>query len=118
MRESILVMSAKSKDAAAIWTAMNTTTDLKWLSEKKESVGQEICRHIGIPPVLSGFAKPGQLGNTAELTNTISYTQATLEPTRQMLLRAFWRLMPTLTGLVPGKLNPVEVAASVMATAA
>jgi hypothetical protein len=116
-RESILVLGAKSKDEAPIWTPMNTTTDLKWLSEKKESVGQEICRHIGIPPVLSGFAKPGQLGNTQELTNTVEYTQTSLEPLRHMLLRAFWRLMPTLNGLMPGKLNPVEVVKQVQTNA-
>lgn len=114
-REDVLVLDAKSKEEAPLWIPMNTTTDLKWLSEKKESVGQEICRHIGIPPILAGFAKAGQLGAVQELVNAAQLTQNSLEPLRQLLLRAFWRLMPTLTGLQPGKLNPVDVAAATVA---
>ncbi|MGI4871477.1 MAG: hypothetical protein ACRYFX_09900 [Janthinobacterium lividum] len=112
-RESILVMAAKTKDAVAIWTPMNTTTDLKWLSEKKEAVGQEVCRHIGMLPILMGFAKPGQLGATQELINAAELTQTSLAPLRKLLLRAFWRLFPTLNGLQPGQLNPVSLPAAV-----
>lgn len=102
-REGILVMGAKTKDAAAIWTPMNTTTDLKWLSDKKEAVGQEVCRHIGIPPILAGFAKAGQLGASQELLNASQLTQDTLEPLRKLLMRAQWRLMPETAGIIPGQ---------------
>jgi hypothetical protein len=114
-REDILVLDVKDKEQAPIWTPMNTTTDLKWLSDKKEAVGQEICRHIGIPPILAGFAKPGQLGTVQELVNAAQLTQNSLNPTQKMTLRAFWRLFPSLAGVMPGQLNPVEVATQTLA---
>lgn len=112
-RESILVMGAKTQDAVPRWIPMNTTTDLKWLSDKKEAVGQEVCRHIGMPPILVGFAKAGQLGAVQEIINATQLTQNSLEPLRKLLTRATWRLLPALQGQVPGKLAPLDVATAV-----
>lgn len=112
-RESIMVLDVKTKETVPQWIPMNTTIDLKWLSDKKEAIGQEVCRHIGIPPILAGFARAGQLGATQEIINATQLTQNSLEPLRKLLLRAFWRLMPSLAGVVPGKLNPVAVAAEI-----
>ncbi len=36
-----------------------------------DRVGRKVCRHFGVPPVLVGFATPGQLGNITELKNTM-----------------------------------------------
>jgi hypothetical protein len=112
-RESIMVFDAEGKESIPVWIPMATTVDLKWLSDKKESIGQEVCRHIGIPPILAGFAKAGQLGAVQEIVNATNLTQNSLEPLRKLLLRAFWRLMPTLNGVVPGKLNPAGLVAEI-----
>jgi hypothetical protein len=114
-RESIMVFDAKSKDLIPVWIPMATTVDLKWLSEKKEAVGQEVCRHIGIPPILAGFAKAGQLGASQEIVNAANITQNSVESLRKLLLRAFWRLVPTLNGVVPGKLDPAGLVAEITA---
>jgi len=110
-RESIMVFDAESQDLVPKWIPMATTVDLKWLSEKKEAVGQEVCRHIGIPPILAGFAKAGQLGAVQEIVNAANLTQNSVESLRKLLLRALWRLLPTLNGIVPGKLDPAALAA-------
>jgi hypothetical protein len=114
-RKSIMVFDVKSKDVVPVWIPMNTTVDLRWLSEKKEATGQEVCRHIGIPPILCGFARPGQLGAVQELVNAAQLTQNSLEPLRKAQLRGFWRLFPALAGIVPAPLNPVELATQIMA---
>lgn len=116
-RESIMVFDATTVEEAPKWIPMATTVDLKWLSDKKEAVGQEVCRHIGIPPILVGFAKAGQLGVVQEIVNAANLTQNSLEPLRKLLLRAFWRLMPSLNGIVPGKLNPAGLVAAIAPTA-
>lgn len=107
LRESIMVLDADTKEEAPLWIATATTVDLRWLSEKKEAVAQEVCRHIGIPPVLVGFAKAGQLSATQEIINAVQLTQDSLEPLRKVLLRGFVRLMPELAGLVPGQRKPL-----------
>ncbi len=116
-RESIMVFDAATKDLVPVWIPMATTVDLKWLSEKKEAIGQEVCRHIGIPPILAGFAKAGQLGAAQEILNAVQLTQDSLEGTRRMLLRGFWRLMPSMLGQVPGQRKPLSfVDPAVLAT--
>jgi hypothetical protein len=112
-RKSIMVVDVANKDVVPVWVPMGTTVGLKWLSDKKEAIGQEVCRHIGIPPILAGFARVGQLGVTQEIINATQLTQNSLESLRKLLLRAFWRLMPSLSGVVPGKLNPVVLATEI-----
>lgn len=106
-RSSVMVFDVKTKDAAPLWIPMNTATAIEKLDAKKEAVGQTVCRHIGIPPILAGFAKAGQLGAATEIINAVQLTQDSLEPLRKCLLRAFWRLMPALKGHVPGQRKPL-----------
>lgn len=108
-RKKILVLDAPTKDQAPILTAFDGTGGMLKTDQKKEALGQVVCRHIGIPPILAGFAKAGQLGAAQEIMNAAQLTQSSLEPLRKLLLRAFWRLMPALSGLVPAKLNLVEL---------
>lgn len=53
-----------------------TTIDTKEIVDMTEKatirVGEKVCRLIGVPPVLVGFAKAGQLGNVQELDNMMS----------------------------------------------
>ena len=106
-RSSIMVFDVQTKEGVPVWIPMNTATAIEKLDLKKEAVGQTVCRHIGIPPVLAGFAKPGHLGAATEIINAVQLTQDSLEPLRKCLLRAFWRLMPDLKGHVPGQRKPL-----------
>ena len=106
-RSSVMVFDVKTKEEAPIWIPMNTSVAIEKLDAKKEAVGQTVCRHIGIPPILAGFAKAGQLGAATEIINAVQLTQDSLEPLRKCLLRAFWRLMPALKGHVPGQRKPL-----------
>ncbi|NVO33280.1 hypothetical protein [Hymenobacter lapidiphilus] len=116
-RKKLFVMEAATKEQAPILTPFNGNTNVEKLIEKRDSIGQIVCRNIGIPPILCGFAKPGQLGATQELVNAAELTQRSLEPLRQLLLRSFLRIMPELVGLLPGQHSPVEIAKTVQATA-
>lgn len=107
-RKKLLVLEAKTKEQAPVLTPFNGTSNLDKLIEKRESIGQIVCRNIGIPPILAGFAKPGQLGAAQEILNAVELTQDSLEPLRKMLLRGFWRLMPELNGQEPGLKKPIS----------
>lgn len=51
-----------------------------------ERIGRKVCRHMGVPPVLVGFATAGQLGNVQEMQNTMELFKLTVIK-RQDLIR-------------------------------
>lgn len=107
-RKKLFVMEAKTKEEAPILTPFNGNTNVEKLIAKRESIGEIVCRNIGIPPILAGFAKPGQLGAAQEILNAVELTQESLEPLRKLLVRQFWRLMPELDGQQPGVKKPIS----------
>ncbi|QIX61863.1 hypothetical protein HER32_11990 [Hymenobacter sp. BT18] len=107
-RKSIMVLDVKTKETVPVWIPMNTTVDLKWLSEKKEAIGQTVCRHIGIPPILAGFAKAGQLGAAQEILNAVELTQDDLMPLRRKLFRGFCQLFPQAKNATIGNKRPIS----------
>lgn len=53
-----------------------TTIDMKEVVDMTEKatlrVGEKVCRWMGVPPVLVGFSKSGQLGNVQEIKNMMT----------------------------------------------
>lgn len=107
-RDKLLVLDAKTKEQAPILTPFNGTANLNKLDAKKESVGQTICRHIGIPPILAGFAKAGQLGAAQEILNAVELTQDDLAPVQRKALRVLAALVPAVVGAVVGAKKPIS----------
>ncbi len=52
-------------------TTINIAEILDQTDKATDRVGRKVCRHMGVPPVLVGFATAGQLGNTQELINSM-----------------------------------------------
>ena len=107
-RDKLLVLDAKTKEQAPILTAFNGTGNLDKLDAKKEAVGQTICRHIGIPPILAGFAKAGQLGAAQEILNAVELTQDDLAPIQRKALRVLMAVSPAMAGAVVGVKKPIS----------
>ena len=107
-REKLAVFNAKTKEQAPVLQAFNATTNLEKLDAKKEAVGQVICRHIGIPPILAGFAKAGQLGAAQEILNAVELTQDDLAPLQRKGLRTLARLLPALANVAVGAKKPIS----------
>jgi hypothetical protein len=61
-----------------------------------DRVGRKVCRHMGVPPVLVGFATAGQLGNTQELINSMDLFKMTVIEMQDLIKEA-------LTLVFPGK---------------
>lgn len=107
-RDKLLVLDAKTKEQAPVLTPFSGTTNLEKLDAKKESVGQVICRHIGIPPILAGFAKAGQLGAAQEILNAVELTQDDLAPLQAKALRTVALLNAALVGVKVGAKKPIS----------
>lgn len=107
-RKSILVLDVESKDAVPVWVAMNTSVALDKIDAKKEALGQTVCRHVGVPPILCGFAKPGQLGAAQEILNAVEMTQDDVLPLRKTLYRAFTRVIKAAAGQPIGNRKPIS----------
>lgn len=107
-RDKLLVLNAKTREQAPVLQAFNGTTNIEKLDAKKESTGQAVCRHIGIPPILAGFAKAGQLGAAQEILNAVELTQDDLAPLQSKGLRTLGRLLPALAGAKVGAKKPIS----------
>lgn len=107
-RDKLLVLEAKTKEQAPVLTPFNGTTNMEKLDAKKEATGQAVCRHIGIPPILAGFAKAGQLGAAQEILNAVELTQDDLAPLQRKGLRTLARLLPALVGALVGAKKPIS----------
>jgi hypothetical protein len=107
-RDKLLVLEAKTKEQAPILTPFNGTTNMEKLDAKKESTGMVVCRHIGIPPILAGFAKAGQLGAAQEILNAVELTQDDLAPLQSKALRTLALLLPELKGAKVGAKKPIS----------
>ena len=107
-RDKLAVFNAKTKEQAPVLQAFNGTTNIEKLDAKKESTGQTVCRHIGIPPILAGFAKAGQLGAAQEILNAVELTQDDLAPLQSKGLRTLARLLPALAGVKVGAKKPIS----------
>jgi len=107
-RDKLLVLEAKTKEQAPVLTPFNGTTNMEKLDAKKESTGMVVCRHIGIPPILAGFAKAGQLGAAQEILNAVELTQDDLAPTQRKALRTLALLIPELKTAKVGAKKPIS----------
>lgn len=59
-----------------------------------DRVGRKVCRHFGVPPVLVGFATPGQLGNTQELKNTMDLFRLVVVEPQDLIKEALRSVFP------------------------
>ncbi|TGE08749.1 hypothetical protein [Hymenobacter fodinae] len=107
-RKKLVVLSAKSKEQVPVWVPITGTNNMAALITKREAMGELVCRNIGIPPILCGFAKAGQLGAAREILNAVELTQDDLSPLQRCLLRALFRLFPEVSHLSVGNRKPIS----------
>jgi hypothetical protein len=69
----------KTIDVAQVLDATDKATD---------RIGRKVCRLMGVPPVLVGFASPGQLGQNQELINTMDLFKLTIKETQGLITEA------------------------------
>lgn len=88
---TILHLEGASDAAKPTVTILPIADILDQTEAATERLGRKVCRLMGVPPVLVGFATPGQLGNVQELLNSIDlFKMVVIE--RQDLLKEALRI--------------------------
>ena len=87
-----------------------TTIDIKEIVDMTEKatvrVGEKVARLIGVPPILIGFAKAGQLGNVNEVKNMMTLFYLTVTEWQNWIQRKLEVLKPCL---VNGEMYDFEI---------
>jgi hypothetical protein len=77
-----------------------TTIDIKEIVDMTEKatvrVGEKVARLMGVPPILIGFAKQGQLGNVQEVKNMMTLFYLTVTEWQDFIERKLNVLKPCL----------------------
>lgn len=61
-----------------------------------DRVGRKVCRVMNVPPILVGFATPGQLGNNEELKNTMDLFKMTVLDRQELIKEALTLVWPNM----------------------
>lgn len=67
---------------------------LEGTNEKRDVIAREVCRLIGVHPILVGFSDAAILGNQQALSNVITDFNAYLNPIQRMISETFATLYP------------------------
>lgn len=59
-----------------------------------DRIGRKVCRHMGVPPIMVGFATAGQLGNNQELENTIELFRMSVVESQALITESLKRVFP------------------------
>lgn len=87
-----------------------TTIDIKEIVDMTEKatvrVGEKVARLMGVPPILIGFAKQGQLGNVQEVKNMMTLFYLTVTEWQEWISRKLEVIKPCL---VNGEMYDFEI---------
>ena len=91
-------------------TPQVTTIDIKEIVDMTEKatirVGEKVARLIGVPPVLIGFDKAGQLGNVQEIKNMMTLFYLTIREWQDWITRKLEMIQPCM---VNGEMYDFEI---------
>jgi hypothetical protein len=73
---------------------IDVATVLDQTDKATERVGRKVCRIMGVPPILVGFATPGQLGQNQEIVNTMELFKLTIVEMQSMIQEALKIVYP------------------------
>ena len=81
-------------------TPQVTTIDMKEIVDMTEKatlrVGEKVARLLGVPPVLVGFAKAGQLGNVQEIKNMMTLFYLSIKEWQEWITRKLEVIQPCM----------------------
>lgn len=91
---SILHVDGAVNEAKPDVKIMDTASILDQTDKATDRLGRKVCRHMGVPPVLCGFATPGQLGNNQELVNTMQLFKLSVIKRQDLITSALKMIFP------------------------
>lgn len=92
----ILHLKGSTEEFKPTVTTINIAEILDQTDRASERIAKRVCRVMGVPDVLVGIAKEGQLGNVQELKNQISLFSLSVFKRQEMIKEAFDQIRPIL----------------------
>lgn len=92
---SILHIDGAVNEAKPEVKIMDTAAILDQTDKATDRIGRKVCRHMGVPPVLCGFATAGQLGNNQELINTMELFKLSVIKRQDLISSALKMVFPS-----------------------
>lgn len=107
-RKKILLLTAETQEMIPKLEPFNNAKALELLDPVTERIANKVCRDCNVPPVLIGIAKPGQLGQTQEISNMIQLFNMDIVGMQNMIQRIFSELWPEVQDWTISTLNPIN----------
>lgn len=92
--KTILHLDGATNEAKPDVKVINTADLLDQTDKATDRIGRKVCRHMGVPPVVAGFATPGVLGNNQELLNTMALFKLTVIKRQDLIKEALNTVWP------------------------
>lgn len=89
-----LHIEGATNEAKPTVTTIDIADILDQTDKATDRVGRKVCRHMGVPPVLVGFATAGQLGNTQELINSMDLFKLSVIESQDLIKEALKIVWP------------------------
>jgi hypothetical protein len=94
----VMHLEANNADEMPQVTILDNKEIVDMTEKSTIRVGEKVCRLIGVPPILCGFNKAGQLGNVQELKNTIELFNMTITGIQNFITSKLNYLKPYMEG--------------------
>lgn len=92
----ILHLKGSTEEFKPTITTINIADILDQTDRASERIAKRVCRVMGVPDILVGIAKEGQLGNVTELKNQISLFALSVFKRQELIKEGFDRIKPLL----------------------
>jgi hypothetical protein len=90
----VMHLQGRTPEEQPTVTTLSMTDVVDMTENATTRVGEKVCRLVGVPPVLCGFAKEGQLGNVQELENTMRLFVLSIKEWQGFITRKLEQLKP------------------------
>jgi hypothetical protein len=101
---SVLHLEGATNEAKPEVKTISISEILDSTDKATDRIGKKVCRHMNVPPILVGFATPGQLGNVQELKNMMDLFRLTVLERQQLIKEAMSVAFPSFDW----SLNPLD----------
>lgn len=92
----ILHLKGATEEAKPTVTTIDVADILDQTDKASDRIAKRVCRVMGVPDILVGIAKEGQLGNVTELKNQMSLFALSVFKRQELIKEGFDQIKPLL----------------------
>ena len=93
-RMKLMWIQVKTMDQAPKWVSFDSLEKIEGTIKKRDAIQRDVCRWVGVHPVLVYFSDAAILGNTQAIANASKELVNEVNPIQRMITNAFEMLYP------------------------